>query len=72
MSNVKKETMRTKTTTKATHRNVEIIVLADRIGHQKMYACTNNRYNKNSEADWFPTQGEAIANERREIDRILG
>jgi hypothetical protein len=64
--------VRTKTTTKATHREVEIIVLSDRIGQQRMYTCTNSRANKNSEGDWFPTQGEAIANERREIDRLLG
>ncbi len=64
--------MRVKTTTRATHRDVEIVVLSDRIGHQRMFTCTNSRSTKNTEGDWFPTQGEAIANERREIDRLLG
>jgi ABC-type multidrug transport system permease subunit len=67
----RREVVKTKTTTKATHRDIEIIVLSDRIGHQRMFTCTNSR-NKTSEGDWFPTQGEAIANERREIDRLLG
>jgi hypothetical protein len=60
------------TTTKATHRGVEITVLSDRIGWQTMYSCTNSRNTGGVEEKWFPTQGEAIANERYEIDRILG
>jgi hypothetical protein len=64
--------MRTTTTTRATHRGVEITVISDKFGWQTMYACTNNRSAGHVEEKWFPTQGEAIANERYEIDRILG
>jgi len=33
--------MKQPTTTRATHRGVEIAVLSDRIGHQTMFSCTN-------------------------------
>ena len=59
------------TTTKATHCGVEISVMSDRIGGQTMYCCTNSRNAGVVEEKWFPTQGEAIANERHVIDRIL-
>ena len=60
-----------KTTTKATHRGIEISVLSERIGYHTMYACKNARSNKAASDQWFPTQGEAIAHERHEIDRLL-
>jgi hypothetical protein len=59
------------TTTKATHRGVEISVMSERFDRQTMYSCTNERSTGRAEVKWFPTQGEAIANERYEIDRIL-
>jgi hypothetical protein len=65
-------TMKQTTTTRATHRGVEIAVLSDRIGHQTMFSCTNGRSTGRDEEQWFSTQGEAIANERQRIDRILG
>jgi hypothetical protein len=64
--------MRKTTTTKATHRGIEIAVMSDRIGNSTVYACTNSRDKSKSEGQWFPSQGEAIANERVVIDRILG
>ena len=64
--------MKTATTTKATHRGVEITVLSDRFGGRLMYCCTNSRSVGEVEEKWFPTQGEAIASERHRIDSILG
>lgn len=64
--------MKTTTTTRATHRGVEIIVMSERIGHQTMFCCTNGRSSGREEDQWFPTQGEAIANERYRIDSSLG
>jgi hypothetical protein len=63
--------MKKLTTTKATHRGVEIRVISDRIGHHTMFTCTNSRGNQ-ADGEWFHTQGEAIAHERDEIDRLLG
>ncbi|MBI5470788.1 MAG: hypothetical protein HY961_00440 [Ignavibacteriae bacterium] len=63
--------MKKLTTTKATHRGVEIRVMSDRIGQQTMYTCTNSR-SEHADGEWFTTQGEAIAHERYEIDRLLG
>ena len=60
------------TTTRATHRGVEITAMSDRIGHQTMFSCSNGRSNGTDQAEWFQTQGEAIANERYRIDRSLG
>ncbi len=64
--------MKTTTTTRATHRGVEITVMSDRIGHQTMFCCSNGRSNGRDEEAWFSTQGEAIANERHRIDGSLG
>jgi hypothetical protein len=64
--------MKTMTTTKATHRGVDIFVMTDKIGYQTMYTCSNTSSRGILEEKWFPTQGEAIANERYVIDRILG
>jgi len=64
--------MKRATTTRATHRGVEIIVLSDRIGNTTMFCCTNGRSNGTDQEQWYPTQGEAIANERHAIDRSMG
>ena len=63
--------MKTTTTTRATHRGVEILVMSDRIGHQTMFICTNGHSTGREEEQWFSTQGEAIANERQRIDSVL-
>jgi len=59
------------TTTKATYRGIEIRVLSENSGHGTTYACTNNTGKPKMAEKWFPTQGEAIANERHEIDALL-
>ena len=56
------------TTTKATYRGVDIIVLSENNGHGTMYACTNNSGRPKTLLSWFATQGEALANERDMID----
>lgn len=57
-----------KTTTCATYRGVEIIVMSDNSGRGTRYSCTNNSGKAKAAEKWFPTQGEALANERQEID----
>jgi len=59
------------TTTKATHRGIEITVMSDNNGHGTTFSCTNNSGRPKMVQKWFPTQGEAIANERHEIDEVL-
>ena len=59
------------TTTKATYRGVEIMVMSDNNGHRTTYSCTNNSGKSKMIEKWFATQGEAIANERHEIDAVL-
>ncbi|MCI0484144.1 MAG: hypothetical protein L0Y78_06145 [candidate division NC10 bacterium] len=59
------------TTTKATHRGVEIAVMSDNDGFVTVYSCTNTSGRPKMSPKWFPTQGEAIANERNEIDQVL-
>jgi hypothetical protein len=56
------------TTTKATHKGVEIVVMSDYDGYGTKYSCTNNSGRMKMLPKWFSTQGEAIANERQEID----
>jgi hypothetical protein len=56
------------TTTKATYRGVKIVVISDHNGHETTFACTNNSGKPRLDGKWFSTQGEAIANERNEID----
>lgn len=58
------------TTTKATYRGIEIVVLSDNSGHGTTYSCTNNSGRSKITEKWFATQGEAIANERYEIDAV--
>ena len=59
------------TTTKATYRGVEIRVMSENSGHGTTYSCTNNSGRPKVHKKWYPTQGEAIANERHEIDGVL-
>jgi hypothetical protein len=59
------------TTTKATHRGIDIVVMSENNGHGTRYSCTNNAGRPKASEKWFATQGEAIANERHEIDAIL-
>jgi hypothetical protein len=59
------------TTTKATHRGVAIAVMSDNTGNGTVYSCTNESGKPKVIVKWFATQGEAIANERNEIDAVL-
>lgn len=59
------------TTTKATYRGIEIIVISENSGHGTTYSCSNNSGRTKVLERWFATQGEAIANERHEIDAML-
>jgi hypothetical protein len=59
------------TTTKATHRGIEIKVISENNGHGTTYSCTNGTGKPKIMVKWFPTQGEAIAREREEIDAVL-
>jgi hypothetical protein len=59
------------TTTKATYRGVNIAVFSDNQGRGTIYSCTNDTGRQKTLVQWFATQGEAIANERREIDAVL-
>jgi hypothetical protein len=58
------------TTTKATYRGVQIMVMSDSDGHGTTYSCTNNSGRAKAVEAWFSTQAEAIANEKREIDLV--
>jgi hypothetical protein len=64
--------MKKVTTTKATHRGIEIAVMSENTGHGTTYSCTNTSGRPKLIDKWFATQGEAIANERLEIDEVLG
>jgi len=59
------------TTTKATHRGVQIAVMSERTELGLRYCCTNECGKPKLNETWFSTQGEAIANERHEIDAVL-
>jgi len=63
--------MKTATTTRATHRGVDIFVMQDRIDNRTMFCCGNGHSDGRDLDEWFPTQGEAIARERQRIDRKL-
>ncbi len=63
--------MKKVTTTKATYRGIEILVMSDNSGHGTTYSCTNNSGRPKIIDKWFATQGEAISNERHEIDAEL-
>lgn len=59
------------TTTKATYRGFTILVMSDNNGHGTTYSCTNNTGRPKLVEKWFATQGEALANERLEIDALI-
>jgi hypothetical protein len=59
------------TTTKATHLGYQITVLSEMQDRTTLFACTNDTGRQKHAQQWFPSQGEAIANERREIDVAL-
>ena len=64
--------MKQLTTTKAMYRDIAISVSSDRIGVTTMFCCATKFRGPSSEEKWFETQGQAIANERNEIDGKLG
>ena len=59
------------TTTKATYRGIQILVMCKSSDHGTSYACTNNSGRAKASEAWFSTQAEAIANEKREIDLMV-
>jgi hypothetical protein len=63
--------MQKTTTTRATHLGYQIAVLSDVGDNGTIFACTNDTGRPKHAQQWFPSQGEAIANERREIDVAL-
>lgn len=56
------------TTTKATYRGIDIIVISNNDGHGTTYSCTNNSGRQKPSVKWFATQGEALANEKADIN----
>ena len=66
------DTMKGLTTTKATYRDNEIAVYSVRFGSDRVFCCSSSFVGQRTEDKWFRTQGEALANERREIDAKLG
>jgi len=63
--------MKELTTTKATYREIDIAVFSGQFGGNKVYCCASSLIGQRKEDKWFPTQGEALANERRDIDMKL-
>ena len=59
------------TTTKATYKGIDIIVISENNGHGTKYACTNSSGRPKGLECWFGTQSEALANEREVIDTML-
>jgi len=59
------------TTTKATHRGIQMAVMSERTENGLRFCCTNDCSKPKSTEKWFSSQGEAIANERYEIDAVL-
>jgi hypothetical protein len=59
------------TTTKATHRGIQMAVMSERTENGLRFCCTNDRSKPRAIEKWFSSQGEAIANERHEIDAVL-
>ncbi len=60
------------TTTKATYRDIAITVSSERFESKTMFCCSSGQRSPASEDKWFETQGQALANERREIDQKMG
>jgi hypothetical protein len=69
---VKGDLMKELTTTKATYRDIDITVSFDRFGGNRVFCCASSLVGQRKEDKWFPSQGEAIANERHDIDTKLG
>ena len=63
--------MAKRTTTKATYRGIVITVMSENNGRRAKYSCNNDSAESKRNVTWFATQGEAIANERIEIDAVL-
>ena len=63
--------MAKRTTTKATYRGIVITVMSENNGRRAKYSCNNDSKQSKTNVTWFETQGEAIANERIEIDAVL-
>jgi hypothetical protein len=64
--------MKQLTTTKATYRDIPITVSSDKFDSKTMFCCSSSVRTPATEPKWFETQGEALANERREIDQKMG
>lgn len=64
--------MKQLTKTRATYRGIQITVSSDRMDGKMVFTCRNSITGPHSDDKWFPTQGEAIANERHVIDRKMG
>jgi hypothetical protein len=64
--------MKQLTTTTATYSKVTITVSSDRIGGNTMFCCENSLSGRHTQDKWFATHGEAISNEKLEIDRKMG
>jgi len=64
--------MKELTTTKAVYSGVTISVSADRFDGKAMFCCANSLEGPHREDKWFETQGQAMANERQQIDRKMG
>jgi hypothetical protein len=64
--------MKQLTTTKATYMGIAISVSSERFDGKTMFCCGNSLSGPRAEDKWFEGQGEAIANERHEIDRKKG
>lgn len=64
--------MKQLTSTKATYRDVEITVSSQRFENKTMFCCSSSARGVHAADKWFDTQGEALANERREIDMKMG
>jgi hypothetical protein len=63
--------MRRVTTTKATYRGIEMVVMSDNTDHGTIYTCVNSSGKSNGIEKWFATQGEALASNRNDIDFML-
>jgi hypothetical protein len=64
--------MKQLTKTKATYRDVEILVCSQLFDQGTMFCCSSSVRRAVGDEKWFATQGEALANERREIDMKMG
>jgi len=54
------------------YRDIAISVSSSKIGTETMFCCATKFRDPSVQEKWFATQGEAIANERNEIDGKLG